>query len=319
MNASKYEVGDVLRCTSVTAENLEGLEVGAYYKVAGMMKIDGYEVYAVFSKDNHLHHSIDRFEYVGETILENTKIPYGAELICIDQSGRITDGCHYQFLKMDNGYISVFDDDGEVGNYYPNRFAYCPMVQVAINNPVEMESDPVKDMVNHPEHYTDGGIETIDYIEAKLTEEEFFGYIKATCMKYLSRSGKKGDAIEDLRKAQWYLNRLLDGKPEDKPNRVCVGDGAFVEIEMDLDAKMVSDHYDAIVKYSKELGIDTDNLPEYVSPVPCLDCLDPYEQVVVLDKLITISDWLNDETTMPDCGCYDIEIDFDEVLEADNK
>ena len=66
---------------------------------------------------------------------------------------------------------------------------------------------PVHDEVNHPAHYTDGGIETIDYIEAKLTPEEFRGYCVGNALKYMSRAGKKDDATTDLKKAQWYLTR----------------------------------------------------------------------------------------------------------------
>ena len=65
------------------------------------------------------------------------------------------------------------------------------------------------DMVNSPPHYKVGGVETIDYIEAKLTPEEFRGYCKGNALKYVSRAGHKADAAEDTRKAIWYLNRLL--------------------------------------------------------------------------------------------------------------
>jgi len=68
----------------------------------------------------------------------------------------------------------------------------------------------VTDLVNAPPHYTDGGIETIDYLEAKLSEEAFCGYCVGNVFKYLSRAGKKGDDLTDYAKAQWYLNRLVD-------------------------------------------------------------------------------------------------------------
>ena len=66
-----------------------------------------------------------------------------------------------------------------------------------------------EDMVNHPPHYKIGGIETIDYMKAKSTPEEFKGHLRLTALKYMSRIGYKGDALEDLKKAQWYLNRLI--------------------------------------------------------------------------------------------------------------
>ena len=61
-----------------------------------------------------------------------------------------------------------------------------------------------EDMVNHPPHYTVGGIETIDFIEAKG-----LNYHLGQVIKYVSRAGKKGDALQDLQKARWYLNREI--------------------------------------------------------------------------------------------------------------
>jgi hypothetical protein len=65
------------------------------------------------------------------------------------------------------------------------------------------------DSVNHPSHYKVGGIETIEYMKAKATPEEFKGHLRLTAIKYLSRTGYKDDALQDLKKAQWYLNRLI--------------------------------------------------------------------------------------------------------------
>ena len=71
-----------------------------------------------------------------------------------------------------------------------------------------MKSDD-KDMVNSPPHYTQGGIETIDYMKAYSTKEEFCGHLRLTAIKYLSRSGKKDNHLQDLEKAQWYINKLI--------------------------------------------------------------------------------------------------------------
>lgn len=65
------------------------------------------------------------------------------------------------------------------------------------------------DEVNSPSHYTSGGIETIDYMRAKASPEEFRGYLRLNALKYLSRAGLKGDAVMDLKKAAWYINRLI--------------------------------------------------------------------------------------------------------------
>lgn len=67
-----------------------------------------------------------------------------------------------------------------------------------------MSGDPV----NHPSHYTAGGIECIDYIAAKLGTIEFVAYCRGNAIKYLSRAGLKGDDFaQDLRKAAWYCTR----------------------------------------------------------------------------------------------------------------
>lgn len=67
-------------------------------------------------------------------------------------------------------------------------------------NPIIMQRDDI----NHPSHYTQGTIEVIDYIEDKK-----LGYRLGNVVKYVSRAGHKDDAIKDLKKARWYLNREI--------------------------------------------------------------------------------------------------------------
>jgi hypothetical protein len=64
--------------------------------------------------------------------------------------------------------------------------------------------EPKPDAVNHPTHYKVGGIETIDFIEAKK-----LGYNLGNVVKYLTRADHKGNKLQDLRKAQWYLEREI--------------------------------------------------------------------------------------------------------------
>ena len=66
----------------------------------------------------------------------------------------------------------------------------------------------MQDSVNHPSHYTQGVIETIDYMESCLTPEEFCGGCKMNILKYVSREKFK-NGTEDLKKARWYLDRLI--------------------------------------------------------------------------------------------------------------
>jgi len=74
---------------------------------------------------------------------------------------------------------------------------------------IEKHQQAFTDNVNHPEHYTaGGGIECIEAIEAQLTPEEYRGYLKGNVAKYVWREKHKG-GNESLRKAQWYLSRLV--------------------------------------------------------------------------------------------------------------
>jgi hypothetical protein len=66
------------------------------------------------------------------------------------------------------------------------------------------------DVVNSPEHYNSGDIECIDAIKASMSNEAFKGYLKGNTLKYIWRMSYKGKAVEDLKKAQWYLNKLLE-------------------------------------------------------------------------------------------------------------
>jgi hypothetical protein len=71
-------------------------------------------------------------------------------------------------------------------------------------------NDPI-----NPNHYKQGGIESIDAIKAFMSEEAFKGFLKGNCQKYLFRYEKK-NGIEDLRKCQWYLDRLVQELKKEK-------------------------------------------------------------------------------------------------------
>ena len=72
------------------------------------------------------------------------------------------------------------------------------------------------DDVESPFHYNKGSIECVDAIEAASTKEEFEGYVRANVLKYVWRFRYK-DNIKDLKKARWYLDKLIDSlmKPEE--------------------------------------------------------------------------------------------------------
>jgi len=71
------------------------------------------------------------------------------------------------------------------------------------------EVSSIYDPVDKPQHYNSGGIEAIEAIEAALSDEGFRGALKANVLKYLWRYEKKAKPLEDLKKARWYLDRLI--------------------------------------------------------------------------------------------------------------
>jgi hypothetical protein len=88
----------------------------------------------------------------------------------------------------------------------------CPVPWASNDNPVfTIQGRPTvqEDVVNHPSHYLDGGIECIEAIEAQQTLEEFRGYLKGNIAKYVWREKHKG-GTESLKKARWYLDRLIE-------------------------------------------------------------------------------------------------------------
>jgi len=88
------------------------------------------------------------------------------------------------------------DNDYPV-NWGSNEMEYLKSLDTKIDN------------VNNPAHYGNGSIECIDYIQDFLNPDEFQGYLRGNIAKYLHRWPYK-NGVEDLKKAQWYLNKLIE-------------------------------------------------------------------------------------------------------------
>nr|DAJ18379.1 MAG TPA: nucelotide kinase [Caudovirales sp. ctHRs2] len=79
--------------------------------------------------------------------------------------------------------------------------------EVAVEPEVKtVELPKQEDVINHPSHYTRGKIEVIDFIE-----DQQLPYHLGNVIKYIARAGYKGDKLEDLKKARWYLDRYIKG------------------------------------------------------------------------------------------------------------
>lgn len=102
-------------------------------------------------------------------------------------------------------YLVRKEAKGELNSVPPKRGR--PTKKVMKPSAKEHHSVEQADPINNPPHYTDGGIDTVTYIEAKR-----LGYHLGNVVKYVSRAGKKGTnaGLEDLKKAQWYLSRAIE-------------------------------------------------------------------------------------------------------------
>ena len=74
-----------------------------------------------------------------------------------------------------------------------------------VNAPTDEEGDPI----NAPSHYKAGGVECIELLRQNLTPEQYKGFLLGNVQKYIFRCQAKGCEEQDLRKAEWYLRRLI--------------------------------------------------------------------------------------------------------------
>jgi hypothetical protein len=124
-----------------------------------------------------------------------------------------SDTKYVYYIQWMNKTGKTYDYSKKKKKYAKSRIAKKPSkIMDAVK---EMKStldalDLIKDVdpVNHPPHYKAGGIETIDFIEAKD-----LNYRLGNVIKYVSRAGKKdSDPVQDLQKAAWYLQREIDAR-----------------------------------------------------------------------------------------------------------
>ena len=150
-----------------------------------------------------------------ETAVE--KIPFDVlEVACKYESrcGEIwevffesTEEDHYLFAARMENRGAWFTEDGRYivdGRVEDSNDLVFKLVESGVPS-----SDEPQDAIN-PSHYKHNGIETIDYMKAVSTEEEFKGHLRLTAIKYISRLGKKDCPKQEIKKAIWYLNKLLE-------------------------------------------------------------------------------------------------------------
>jgi hypothetical protein len=71
------------------------------------------------------------------------------------------------------------------------------------------------EMVEHPQHYNQGNIECIDAMESAFGVDEVSSFCKLNAFKYLWRAEDKINAVEDLKKARWYIDKIIEIQTRD--------------------------------------------------------------------------------------------------------
>lgn len=144
------------------------------------------------NEDSTLTIPLGNSKFVDVSMWQHTKNPFAEEKICIVMN---------TYSKE-----SVFKR-----TYYENkRFGTLMGVYVAIKKIVNKEAYKKAGDVNHPSHYTTGQFETIDEMRIVFGDEEVKSFCRLNAWKYKSRAMFKGNPEEDLKKADWYLEKLKE-------------------------------------------------------------------------------------------------------------
>ena len=134
--------------------------------------------------------NVDEFNYLSESK------PYKVK----------EENCSCYKIKGDDGYtVNIYKENSDIYDYkiiksypVPDNISYW---------------EPTPDNVTNPSHYTNGNIETIDYLKDTLSKEQYEGFCRGNVLKYLSRYPHK-NGVEDLNKAKTYLEWLIESVEE---------------------------------------------------------------------------------------------------------
>lgn len=111
----------------------------------------------------------------------------------------------FETVKWEDEFPTIVDKDGDEITSISFEEAMA-----LVENKMEYYVPEQADMVNHPNHYKQGGLETIDIMQALLPHEQFIGYLKGNIIKYRERAEHKGNAEQDYAKAKWYYDKLIE-------------------------------------------------------------------------------------------------------------
>src|SRR5699024_3536043 len=119
--------------------------------------------------------------------------------------------------KYDDRYYEIEDDDEDIITVCKKDSIYdyvdLDKKPISVNGYATSDLKPSPENVTNPYHYTNGNIETIDYLKDTLSKEQYEGFCRGNVLKYLSRYPHK-NGVEDLNKAKTYLEWLIESVKE---------------------------------------------------------------------------------------------------------
>lgn len=130
------------------------------------------------------------------------------EVVLVNDKIKIFNG---EEIKAEEIQLEVGKKYEAIPMYYITADTDCPIAVyqdgfVPVENYTAITEE--EDIINKPKHYTQTGIEAIDYLKMTMPNEAFKGFLEGNVKKYMHRFRFK-NGIEDLKKANWYLNKLI--------------------------------------------------------------------------------------------------------------
>lgn len=142
---------------------------------------------------------------------KNNKFEIGAIYRCVvDSLGTFTKGQDYIAITEHE----LVDDNGSPVSLLYAAVEYFIKVGEKKNNDKAIsftQSDAnMKEHVNHPQHYLQGGIECFDVIKAFYGDDAFENFCAGNILKYAMRYKHKGQALDDLKKIRFYAEQIIN-------------------------------------------------------------------------------------------------------------
>ncbi len=220
------ENGDELFLTKGEYRHIDGsfcCVQGSAYELNYITKVEEMEL-SDFIADGRTKYELNGIRFVVEAIFSDGIYVKIESTKYMNVYARNSINAHMHHSHIED--IKLVTTCGQCGKDDVQDIGLCSMCITENSNPqlmcendeiiytssqyVEAIEKEVPDAVNHPSHYTGAGIECIEAIKASMTPDALAGYLKGNVQKYLWRYEKKVNPVEDLKKARWYLDYLIN-------------------------------------------------------------------------------------------------------------